>query len=93
MINEVNDMKKVFIIGGGFAGVWSALGAARLARELTIDQKVEITLINKDEYHGLRPRFYEEDLSKTRIHLSKILSPLNIKYIIGEVESIDFLKF
>ncbi|MFA6058551.1 MAG: FAD-dependent oxidoreductase [Taibaiella sp.] len=83
------NIKKILIIGGGFAGVWSALSAMRHCILLNKEKELEITLINKDNYHGLRPRFYEEDLSKTRIPLEKILTPYGIKLVIGEVTLID----
>ncbi len=82
-------MKKVIIIGGGFAGVWSALGAMRLRRFHNKEGDIEITLINKDDYHGMRPRFYEQDLSEVRVPLEKILTPVGIKYKLGEVLQID----
>lgn len=85
----MSTVKKILIIGGGFAGVWSALAAMRHCILLNKTKEVEITLINKDAYHGLRPRFYEEDLSQTRIPLEKILTPYGIKLVIGEVTLID----
>lgn len=82
-------MKKIVIVGGGFAGLWSALSAIRLAKMHNLDNKVEITLINNDAYHGLRPRFYEDNLDNTRIPLEKYLAPLGVYTLIGEVTHID----
>lgn len=82
-------MKKVLIIGGGFAGVWSAIGAMRLCRLHKQDSNIEITLINKDDYHGMRPRYYEQDLSNVRVPLEQILAPIGVKYKIGSVINID----
>ncbi len=65
-------MKKIVIIGGGFAGIWSALGAMRHCLLLGKSKEVEILLINRDEYHGLRPRYYENELEKTRIPLEQL---------------------
>lgn len=83
-------MKKIIIVGGGFAGLWSAFSAMRLAKMHNLDNEVEISLINKDAYHGLRPRFYEEKLDNTRIPLEKYLAPLGIHTLIGEVTHIDY---
>lgn len=85
----MSAIKKIIIIGGGFAGVWSALSAMRHCRLLKKENDFEITLINKDEYHGLRPRFYEEDLTQVRVPLTKILTPFGIKHMLGEVSVID----
>lgn len=83
-------IKKIVIIGGGFAGLWAVFSAVRFVRLNNLENNVEITLINKDKYHGLRPRYYENDLSNTRISLEKFLSPLNVKLIIAEVSKIDY---
>ncbi len=82
-------MKKIVIIGGGFAGLWTAFSAVRLAKLNNLEDKIDITLINKDPYHGLRPRYYENDLSNTRIRLETFLSPLGIKLIVDEVADIN----
>ena len=50
-------MKEIVIIGGGFAGLWAAFSAMRLAKLEGLEQEVAITLISKDPYHGLRPRY------------------------------------
>lgn len=83
-------MQKIMIIGGGFAGVWSALGAARLRRIHNKESSIEITLINKDDFHGIRPRYYEQDLSEFRVPLADILTPYGIKLHIGNVIHIDY---
>lgn len=67
-------MKRIVIIGGGFAGLWSAVGAARKLHELQIpEDEVEIMVINRDAYLGLRPRYYEKDPHNYRIPLSQVL--------------------
>ncbi len=88
----MSKVKKILIIGAGFAGVWSALSAKRHCHLLNKDHEFEITVINKDPYHGLRPRFYEEDLSKTRVALDKIFTPYGIKFVVGEVVAIDHAR-
>lgn len=82
-------MQHLVIIGGGFAGFWSAMSAVRRARELGKFEELAITLIAKDAYHAIRPRFYEHDLRNTRVPLRNYLSPLKIDLIVGEVCKID----
>jgi NADH dehydrogenase len=82
-------MKHLIIIGGGFAGFWSAISAIRQARALGKTEELKITLISKDEYHAIRPRFYESNLAGIRVPLRNYLSPLNIDLIVGEVSGID----
>ncbi len=63
-------MSDIVVVGGGFAGLWSAIGAARRLDELGIGpDRVEITLINRDAWHGIRVRNYESDLSEVRVPL------------------------
>ena len=83
------QIQQLVIIGGGFAGFWSAMSAVRQGRELKKLDKLKITLISKDEYHGIRPRFYEAELAGTRIPIKDYLDPLKIDLIVGEVSGID----
>lgn len=82
-------MQQVVIIGGGFAGFWSAMSAGRQRRELNKREELKITLISKDEYHSIRPRFYEADLAGTRIPIRNYLLALDIDFIVAEVAMID----
>ncbi len=55
--------KQIVVLGGGFAGLWSAVGAARKLDELGVGpDEVTVTLVNRDAYHGIRVRNYETDL-------------------------------
>jgi NADH dehydrogenase len=81
--------KQLLIIGGGFAGFWSALSAIRQSRELKKEDEIEITVINMDEYLTIRPRLYEVSLEGLRVELNKYFKPLNIKLIVGKAEIIN----
>ena len=83
-------MKNIVVIGGGFAGLWSAIAAVRKLDELsiTLDQ-VRVTLINRDAWHGIRVRNYESDLSQIRVPLDRVLAPTGVQLIEGEVTAID----
>ena len=83
-------MNSIIVIGGGFAGLWSAIGAARKLEELGIgSDQVEVTLINRDFWHGIRVRTYESDLSDLRVPLDSVLEPAGVRLIEGEVTGID----
>ncbi len=82
-------MRHLVIIGGGFAGFWSAMSAARQVREMGKRDALKITLISKDQYHSIRPRFYERTVEGMKIPLKKYLDPLKIDLVIGEVSNID----
>lgn len=81
--------KQLLIIGGGFAGFWSALSAIRQSRELKKENELEVTLVNMDEYLTIRPRLYEVSLEGLRVELNKYFKQLNIKLIIGKAEIIN----
>lgn len=83
-------MKRILVIGGGFAGLWSAAGAARKLDELGVaTDEVDITLVNRDPYHSIRVRNYEPDLSDVRVPLDEVLGPIGVQLIVGDVEHID----
>ncbi|MFD2615423.1 NAD(P)/FAD-dependent oxidoreductase [Paenibacillus gansuensis] len=83
-------MKKVVVIGGGFAGLWSAAGAIRRAIELGKENEVEVTMVSRESFFSARPRNYEHDLSATRVPLERVLKPIGVKNVEGNVEGIDF---
>ncbi|MFE7084055.1 NAD(P)/FAD-dependent oxidoreductase [Priestia megaterium] len=83
-------MKRIVIIGGGFAGVWSAISAARQLHDLQVEKnEVEVVLLNRDPYFGIRPRFYEESTENLRVPLSQVLDPVGVRFLEGEVKHID----
>ncbi|MFC9996056.1 NAD(P)/FAD-dependent oxidoreductase [Nocardia sp. NPDC127526] len=78
-------MSHIVIIGGGFAGVWSAAGAA-LARA---DADLRITLIAPDEDLVLRPRLYEPEPGLATVRLERILGPIGVEHLRAAVTEID----
>ncbi len=83
-------MKNIVVIGAGFAGLWAALGAARRLDELGLSsEEVAVTVINRDEWHAIRVRNYENDISDARVPLGGLLEPAGIALAVGEVTAID----
>ena len=82
--------QQILVLGGGFAGLWSAVGAARKLDELGVPaHEVAVTLVNRDAFHGIRVRNYEADLSDVRIPLDEILEPIGVQRIEGDVGGLD----
>jgi NADH dehydrogenase len=82
--------KIITVVGSGFAGLWSALGAARKLGELDVPSSdVTIEVINRDPYHSIRVRNYEADLSDVRVPLADLLEPVGVRFVQGEVTAID----
>jgi NADH dehydrogenase len=83
--------QRIVVLGAGFAGLWSALGAARKLDELGIGpDRVEVTLVDRNAYHSIRVRNYEAELDGTRVALDDILSPVGVARVEAEVTDIDF---
>lgn len=78
----------ILIIGAGFAGVWSALSAARL-----LDQAqradISISVLAPQPELRIRPRFYEADVHGMKAPLGELFEAVGIHFIPGNAESID----
>ncbi|WP_232007905.1 NAD(P)/FAD-dependent oxidoreductase [Mycobacterium gordonae] len=81
---------RILIIGAGFAGLWTALGAARRLDELAVPfGKVDVTVLSAQPFHDIRVRNYEDDLSSCRIPLAELLDPVGVGHVTAEVTQID----
>jgi NADH dehydrogenase len=80
-------MKRILIIGGGFAGLWSAASAARQLE--AVGETAVITLVNPDPWHSIRVRNYEDDLNDTRVDLAAVLEPIGVELLIGTATELD----
>jgi NADH dehydrogenase len=82
--------RRILVLGGGFAGLWSAVGAARKLDELGLGpDDVDVTLVNRDAFHSIRVRNYESDLSAIRVPLDDVLGPIGVRRVEGDVVDID----
>jgi NADH dehydrogenase len=83
-------MKRIVVLGGGFAGLIAAVGAARKLAELNIPRSdVTVSLVNRDAYHAIRVRMYETDLSDVRVPLADVLEPVGVELVRGDVAGLD----
>lgn len=72
-------MKKVVIIGGGYAGIYAL-------RELVKNKNIKITLIDKHTYHNLQPEVYDLIANKSNfadvtIDLTTLCMGFNHNYL------------
>lgn len=82
--------RRIVVVGGGFAGLWAALAAARHLDLLGVARDdVRVTLINRDPWHSIRVRNYEADISGARLPLGELLGPAGVQLVIGEVAGLD----
>ncbi|MDN4986476.1 NAD(P)/FAD-dependent oxidoreductase [Bradyrhizobium arachidis] len=83
-------MARIVVLGAGFAGLWAAIGAARMREAIgEAGRDIEIHLIDRNPYHNIRVRNYEVDLSDVALPLAQLLDPVGVTHGIGEVEAID----
>lgn len=80
-------MQNLVIIGGGFAGMWAALVAAREAA--VAHSALAITVIAPDDHLTVRPRLYEPFTPAMRAPLAPVFAPLDIKLIRAHATAID----
>jgi NADH dehydrogenase len=83
-------MQRILVLGAGFAGLWAAAGAARMRAELGLGTNtIEIVLVDRGDYHNIRVRNYEPDLSDVVIPLTRVLDPIGVRHVQAEVRGID----
>ncbi|HEU5029923.1 MAG TPA: FAD-dependent oxidoreductase [Spirillospora sp.] len=82
-------MAHVVIIGGGFAGVWSAAGAALARERAGAGAGLRVTLIAPNEHLVLRPRLYEPEPDLAKVELRRILDPIGVEHVRASVSTID----
>jgi len=78
-------MHGVLIIGGGFAGVWSAAAAVPAAG----DADLPVTLVTQGDHLVIRPRLYEADPARMRVPLDRILGPIGVRRVAATVTGVD----
>lgn len=82
-------MQRIVVVGAGFAGLWAAIGAARLRAGAGCGDEIDILVLTRTPDHGIRVRFYESDLSQVTVPLSDLLPPVGVRFQVGEVTAID----
>ena len=83
-------MKRIVVLGAGFAGLIAAVGAARKLAELKIGKDdITVTIVNRDRWHSIRVRNYETDLSDVRVPLDGVMGPIGVDVVIGDVTELD----
>ena len=78
----------ILIIGAGFAGVWSALSAARLLDQAQRDDLSISVLAPQAELH-IRPRFYEANAHTLKAPVGELFNAVGVHFITGIAEAID----
>lgn len=81
--------RRILIIGAGFAGLWSALAAARrLQLEGSPQNAVEIAVVAPEAALTMRPRLYEAAPDAMVAPLQQLFQDIGVRHIQGMVETI-----
>lgn len=80
--------QKILILGAGFAGMWAALSAARLAA-MHQREDIEITVLAPQPELRVRPRFYETQVASLVAPLQPLFDVTGVKFVKGEAQRID----
>jgi NADH dehydrogenase len=86
---SASTRKQVLILGGGFGGLYTALG---LENTLARDRDVEITLVNRENFSLFTPMLHE--VAASDLDMTHIVNPVRkllrrVQFFHGEVEDID----
>ncbi|WP_331371342.1 NAD(P)/FAD-dependent oxidoreductase [Sinorhizobium chiapasense] len=82
--------ERILIIGAGFAGMWSALGAMRLLdQQGKADGSVEVAVIAPQPELHIRPRLYEKHAYKMKAPLSEVFANAGVRFIKGYATAIS----
>lgn len=82
--------KKIVIIGAGFAGLWSALAAARLRDAASVSpEQLDIVVVAPEPVLTVRPRLYEDNPIAMVASLEKLFDEVEVRFVYGLVEGID----
>jgi NADH dehydrogenase len=84
-----SSAKRILILGGGFAGLYTALELQRL---LGRDQSIGITLVNRENFFLFTPMLHE--IAASDLDFTHIVNPIRrllkrVKFFHGEVQAID----
>ncbi|MTV15028.1 MULTISPECIES: NAD(P)/FAD-dependent oxidoreductase [Bradyrhizobium] len=81
---------RLVIIGAGFAGMYSALSAARLRDIRGVSpEELEIALVAPEPTLVVRPRLYEPKPETLTAPLLDVLNAIDVNHVQGSAETID----
>lgn len=80
-------MSGIVVVGGGFAGVWSAVAAARQRRDAA--GELDITLVTGGDDLVIRPRLYQARPEAMRVPLDRVLGPVGVRRVTATVTGLD----
>jgi NADH:ubiquinone reductase (H+-translocating) len=81
--------QKIVVAGSGFAGLWSALSAARAVELAGKSEEIEIIVVSPSPTLVVRPRLYEAVIDGIDPDLAALFSATGVQHIAGRVAAIS----
>jgi NADH:ubiquinone reductase (H+-translocating) len=86
-------VSEVLVIGGGFAGVWSAVAAVGRRWAAGVPESdMRVTLVSAGDDLVIRPRLYEAGPERMRLSLDRVLGPIGVERVAATITGIDTQK-
>jgi len=85
---ETHMKQRILIVGAGFAGMWSALSAARLL-DMHDHADTEVVVLAPQAELRIRPRFYEPEVHKMTAPLDELFAAVGVRFVKGMADRID----
>ncbi|SPO06050.1 related to NADH dehydrogenase, FAD-containing subunit [Cephalotrichum gorgonifer] len=85
------SQKRILVIGAGFAGMWTALGARRVIDSNTSrdESSIEVAVVAPEETLVMRPRLYENNPESMTSSLTDLFAATGVRFIKGTVDAIN----
>ena len=85
-------MKKILVLGGGYAGV---LTAKKLAKKFKDPNQYQITLVDKNPFHTMLTELHEVAACRVeedsiKVSLKKIFAGRNVNVVLDKITSVDY---
>ncbi len=81
--------KRILVLGAGFAGMWSALAAARLVdASATPGTSADVVMVAPEPTLTIRPRLYEANSATMATPLGPLLEATGVRFVHGTVVGI-----
>lgn len=80
--------QKIVIAGSGFAGLWSAVSAARAVSLTGKKNQIEITVVSPTPSLHIRPRLYETVFEEMAPNLKPLFDAIGVRYLGGTIEAV-----
>jgi NADH:ubiquinone reductase (H+-translocating) len=81
--------QKIVIAGSGFAGMWSALSAARAVSLVDKAGGVQIEVVSPAPNLHIRPRFYERSFEDMAPDIAPLFSAVGVRHLAGTIRTIN----